>query len=269
MQGTAPSADICRCTTLVVERQAVKDVSPALQPAVAIAAALRRRSATRLCEIRATGGRRRPDRLRAPARPPGPRRRGRGPSRCARPARRCPPASTRKVERSIPMKFRPYIDFSPQTPKRSNTSPVSSESRITPRPCLSRNRSWLFTLSLEMPRTAVLAASKSASRAVKSRASSGAARGVVLRVEVEHELAPAEVGGPGVAAAVAGQGEVGDGLAGFDRGHGALRARLRLARRDTKPRPRARSPSPAPRLYRRAERAPCVSTTSTTTCPRS
>jgi len=69
------------------------------------------------------------------------------------------------------MKVRPYIVFSPHRPKRSTTAPVSSERSGIARPCLSRKRSWLFTLSLEMATTAVSAAANAGSAAVKSSAS--------------------------------------------------------------------------------------------------
>ena len=70
------------------------------------------------------------------------------------------------------MKVRPYIDFSPQTPKRSQTAPVSSGEQDRPSPCLSRKRSWLFTLSLEMPKTTASAAVEvRRAAAVKSSAS--------------------------------------------------------------------------------------------------
>ena len=68
--------------------------------------------------------------------------------------------------------------------------------------------------------TTVLAASNSGSLAREVDRLGGAAGGVVLRIEVEHELAAPEVGGAGGAAAVARQGEGGDGLAGFDASSG-------------------------------------------------
>jgi hypothetical protein len=77
----------------------------------------------------------------------------------------------RKVDRSIPMYFLPYMLFSAQTPYRSQTSDPSSEARITPSPYFFTNLSWLFTLSFDTPTTTAPASSKAAAAAVKACAS--------------------------------------------------------------------------------------------------
>ena len=69
----------------------------------------------------------------------------------------------------------------------------------------------------------------------------GAAGGVVLGVEVEHHLAPAQVGEAEGAAAVAGQGDVGGGLTRFDARHGDPPLRDHARRRDMPPRPASRA----------------------------
>ncbi len=59
----------------------------------------------------------------------------------------------------MPMKVRPYIDFSPQTPKRSSDAAGLVREQDHAEAVLGAERSWLFTLSLEMPSTTVFAAS--------------------------------------------------------------------------------------------------------------
>ena len=56
-------------------------------------------------------------------------------------------SSSTKVERSIPIYFLPYIDFSTQTLKASASLCSGSESKIKLSSCFSLNFKWLFILS--------------------------------------------------------------------------------------------------------------------------
>src|SRR6056297_2663758 len=70
----------------------------------------------------------------------------------------CPVLSIKKVERSIPQNFLPYMLFSFHTPYCSQMSLSASVKSGTPRSCLSRNFSCLATVSFEMPMTVAPAA---------------------------------------------------------------------------------------------------------------
>ena len=58
------------------------------------------------------------------------------------------------------MNLRPYIDFSPQTPKAVSIFFASSEASGIASLCLSRNLSCAFTGSAETPTTSVSALAK-------------------------------------------------------------------------------------------------------------
>src|SRR5471030_2761655 len=85
--------------------------------------------------------------------------------------RTTPCASIRKVQRSIPIYFRPYMLFSTQAPYRSTTSPSLSEASLGERPYLVRNLPWLAAESLETPTTTAPAAAKASAAAVNACAS--------------------------------------------------------------------------------------------------
>ena len=89
----------------------------------------------------------------------------------------------------MPMKLRPYIDFSPQTPNRSTTAPVSSESSgIAEAVLVAEPVVALHAVLGDADDGGVRPPRSRRAAAVKSSAS-GCSPGVVLRIEVEHELA--------------------------------------------------------------------------------
>jgi len=77
----------------------------------------------------------------------------------------------RKVERSIPIYLRPYIDFSTHVPNASLILPSSSEASGTARSYLAMNLSCFFIGSREIPTTFAPAWAKSPAKALKSWAS--------------------------------------------------------------------------------------------------
>lgn len=98
------------------------------------------------------------------------------------------------------------MDFSPQTysaPPRRFPHPTRARSRS----CLARNLSWLATGSLETPSTSARRLEVGGERREGQRLL-GAARGVVLGIEIEHDLAAAQAGESHLAAAVPQQDEV-------------------------------------------------------------
>src|SRR4051812_36198564 len=75
-----------------------------------------------------------------------------------------PSASMTNVARWLPQYFRPYIDFSTQTPYASATACSTSASSVKSSPYLSAKRRSLRGSSGETPRTAASAAAYSARR---------------------------------------------------------------------------------------------------------
>ena len=112
-----------------------------------------------------------------------------------RPGRSCPRGRSTKVERSIPMYFLPYIDFSPQAPYSSATlwsgSAEQGEAELRASRRTSRSAAGSSGEIPEHPR----ARSRVLGAAVADAAGLGrAARGVGARIEVEDDRLALEVG---------------------------------------------------------------------------
>src|SRR5690606_12360424 len=82
-----------------------------------------------------------------------------------------PSGSIRKVLRTMPITFRPYMFFSAITPKALQTVSSLSATSSNRKPCLARKLEWVFAESRETPRISAPSAWNSGSSASKSRPS--------------------------------------------------------------------------------------------------